>query len=200
MSREVLTGTLFTVAAVLDMLMSRALMEVLAGVAAAGFLLSQGMMVNRARAVAAWNLEVLPVHFFSSALCLGFGTLLTAAAATGVAAGPPVLLFGLAALLLNALIWFSYVHFFIESSPGQATLVLRHTRSMLQTLGMGHLLPLLLIMVLLGTPPDAVQSPLARVLLGIAGVTVLLGGVCQKAAVILQANRLREVRGSRCTG
>jgi hypothetical protein len=200
MSREVLLGLLFVGTAVLDAVFARDILAIFGGITASGFLLSQGMMVNRARAVAAWNIEIVPVHFISSGLCLGCGILLMGAAAAGSPLAPQVLLLVLGFLIFNSMIWFGYVHFFADARSGQASLVLRDLRSLLLTLGVGHLVPLGLIAVLLGTFAADVRPVLLQGALGITAAAILAGGVWQKSAIILQAYRLREVRGSRCAG
>ncbi len=200
MSREVSLGLLFIGTAILDAVFARDILAFFGGLTASGFLLSQGMMVNRARAVAAWNLEIVPVHFVSSGLCLGCGMLLMGAAATGSPVAPQVLLVVLGLLVFNAMTWFAYVHFFADTRSGQATLVLRDLRSLLLTLGVGHLMPLGLIALLLGISGPDVRPLLQQGALGVAAAAILAGGVRQKSAIILQAYRLREVRGSRCAG
>jgi phenylacetyl-CoA:acceptor oxidoreductase 26-kDa subunit len=198
MSREVLVGFLFVLFAVLDAFFEDIFLKSIAAVTAAGLLVSQGMMVYRARAVTAWNRPILPLHFFSSGINLGFGLLLIWAAAVNFTLKPTSIAVGLGILAANLIVWYSYLFKADEVGFRQAARMLRSPGSLTVTVGFGHLIPLLLLIVLLAATFVVPGFQLVKILYLLSGLAILAGGISQKAAIVLNAYMLREVRADDC--
>ena len=82
MSIEVLSGGLFVFSALADRLLPGFILHAVAACAAMGLIVSHGFIFYRSRAMTAWNLPVMPLIFFSSALVLGGGLLFIGSALT----------------------------------------------------------------------------------------------------------------------
>lgn len=199
MSREVLAAALFISAGVAGGLLDRPALRLLATAAAALLPLCQGRILQGARGVTAWNRPQIPLLFITGALAAGFGLLLLVKAfglfeisashmpetsASTLAAGPRLLWSGAVVLLLDLALWLAYLH-----GPGAefqaATEALRAPRNLVLVVWGGHLLPLLLLLLTPLLPSEAAVTTAA------AGTALLLGHLCQKRALILEAGYLR---------
>jgi DMSO reductase anchor subunit len=104
MSREVLLGMVFIAASLGDWRFAHVGLTMTSALAAAGFLLAQGLLVARAKAVEAWNRPSVPLLLGTLSLLTGSGLLLSfGKPADGPVHGPAVL--ALAVLLTSAAVW-----------------------------------------------------------------------------------------------
>lgn len=184
MSREALFGGLFMAAAALNWLAPNPGLHGLAVAAAAALLISQGLIVCRARGVPAWNVPIMPVLFLTCGLATGAGLALALSGAGLLARGTDLVWAGLTAASLNLVVWLLYVYR-PEADFQQVTGALRTPRSHALIVVMGHLFP---VALLAGLPGAA--APVWT----LAGVCLLLGGVLQKTGIILAAGYLRAIR------
>ena len=189
MSRETLAAAIFIPFAVLDWLWPHPVLQGLALLAALSLLSCQGMIVYRARGVTAWNVSVMPVLFLASGLAKGFGLVLIAFALSGIAPGGAALFVGFACVLFNLLTWLRYLRQ-PNAAFQAATEALRRNDSLILSVGVGQLLPLVLVYILAALSLDAT---LMRAWAALGGVALLFGGVMQKASVMLQAGYLRAI-------
>lgn len=198
MSREILIGIIFVLAAILDVFFRESLFRTVAGLAAGGVLLSQGYMVNRSRAVTVWNRSLTPLYFFTSGINLGFGLLLIWAAAFDSVLRSGSLVIGVIALILNLVIWYCETSLSNDTYLRRALQLLRRKSSQSIVMGVGHIFPGLLMMGVLLLTADSSGGPVLRILYTVAGLAILCGGIQQRFALILQAGMLREVRAGLC--
>ena len=71
MSREALAATVFILLAFANMFYESKALAVSAAIAALTFVLSQGILVYKSRAISAWHNTNIPVLFLTTALCNG---------------------------------------------------------------------------------------------------------------------------------
>jgi phenylacetyl-CoA:acceptor oxidoreductase 26-kDa subunit len=189
MSRETLFAAIFIPSALFDGVFPFVPLQALALLAALALVTSQGFIVYRARGVTAWNVPSVPPLFVASGLAGGAGLLLLASALSAVLPERPMILSALASVLLSMLVWLRYL-----TLSGQAfhdaTATLRRSASLSLTLGIGQIVPLVLLSVLLSLSLD---TGWVRVLATLAGISLVLGGVMQKAGLILRAGYLRAI-------
>lgn len=198
MSREVLAGMLFILFALSDAVLPNVAFKSISVAAAMGFMLCQGFMVYRAKAVTAWISYLIPLYFITSGLILGFGFLLfwsTAFVPTDTPA--TTLLLGLFGLLANLILWHMIVKPKTIASEDRSVIHLRNTLSMTMTFGFGHLVPILLLLAILIFSYTHSFDNATFALSMITGACIFAGGITQKIGVILQANAIREIRSGK---
>lgn len=199
MSREVLAGLGLVVFSGLDALFPTMVFKTVAGFGAIALLFCHGAMVNGARGATAWNRHVVVLHFFTSGISLGFGLLLIWTPGMHFENLQRTMGLGLTILAINLLVWLSYVFLIKEEEFGKATSSLRRPKSLALAVGLGHLLPALLLIVLLGTGPSSSESIPFAVLCILSGASVVMGGIYQKGALLLQTNLFRGIRAELCS-
>jgi phenylacetyl-CoA:acceptor oxidoreductase subunit 1 len=191
MSRESGFALAFIVLAGLDTLFwQQPALQAAAALAGLGVALSQGLILARAKGVPAWNVPILPLHFISSALTGGCGAWLVLTGLHGEGTPWPALapLAGLALLGVNLSLWLAY----LATPPhtptfGRSVAMLRQGRYQAGIVGLGHLLPALLLAVALTFP--AALHPL----LVAAGAAMLAGGLIARVALVIKAALLVDL-------
>jgi len=174
MSRETWAGGAFIALAGLDFLLPWVGWRLAAALAALFFTLAQGWVLSHCRGVAAWNMPILPLVFLVSALASGAGILglLTPFGSRE----PERLALQMAALIvLSGFAWIVY------------SVWLRQDSAVLGIFIVGHLLPLVILVVGLRSPAYA------SVAAALAGVGVLIGQLQAKAWLILKMGVLRPI-------
>jgi DMSO reductase anchor subunit len=198
MSREVLVGLVFMVFAGLDALFPTFLFKAVAGFGATALLVCQGIMVNRSRAVTAWNRNIIVLHSLTSGMNLGFGLLLILTPLVSTFLLPEPIWFGVSLLFINFLVWQYYSVLTNEKEFREATNSIRRPKSVVFSVGFGHFVPaLFLVTILLVVPPPS-ESLIFTMMCFLSGASMVLGGIFQKGALLLQANLFREVRAELC--
>jgi DMSO reductase anchor subunit len=187
MSREALAAGVFIIAAGLDWLTSNPISQGVAAVAGLVFIFSQGMLVLHASGVITWNVPIIPWFFLTCGLATGAGLLFIVVSALGVSSSTWLPIAMLITAIVNAAVWVAYLN-----APGQAFQCaiepLRRRNSLALTLGLGHLLPIVLLVA------NFVQSQTPLVVA--AGLALIIGGASQKFGLAFQASALRGfVRG-----
>lgn len=207
MSREALAGVIFILAAVTHWAFPHPALHTLAAAGAVGLMISQGFLVYRARAVTAWNMPLMPLFFVTSGLATGSGLmlLLTALGRRTLESDPSLSLpllrggqgwgeqaVGLTCVILNLVLWLLYLRW-SDDAFQSATAVLRRPNALLLTVGVGHLLPALLLVLILVLPGLDTGIGFSRIAMALAGLALVVGGVSQKAGIILEAGYLRAI-------
>ena len=193
MSREILAGGMFVLTAVLDWFFPHVVFRTLAATGALGLIMSQGFILYRARAVTSWNVRLVPIHFLTSSLSTGFGLVLLLAVHNTVILDGHSLMIGLICLLLNLAIWLTYLRGYCDAPFRNATEVLRHPSSLFLTVGIGHLIPGLLVgLLFLGWSID-IGVGLQQTMFVPAGLAIVAGGVAQKFTIVCRTNYLRGI-------
>ncbi len=187
MSRESWAGGAFIVLAALDYLRPWAGWRFTATLAALFFVLAQGWVLSHCRGVAAWNVPVLPTLFLVSALVSGAGVVGVAAPfASGEA--DRLLLGMLGLILLSGFVWIVYSYWPGGSAFRQATAILREDSAVLGIFIIGHLLPLVVLVIGLRSPAFVAAAAVV-----LAGAGILIGQLQAKAWLILKMGVLRPI-------
>ncbi len=179
MSRELAAGLLFVLLAALDLLLPGPVLRGLAALAGLALVLCQGFMLSRARGVPAWSVPAMPLLALTSGLLSGGGILLLLALNLR-----PLWLVLLTLLVVDTTLWLDYLHRPGGGPAAQAVESLRSWRFLGPIVGIGRLLPLLLLVWGIVFPGPGSWATVG------AGAAMLLGGVLQKRALILEAGWL----------
>jgi len=187
MSRELWLGGVFVALAVADSVLPGWGLRVPAAAAAAGLVLAQGAMLSRARAMAAWNVPLMPVVFTASAAVSGAGLLVLAELLAGRVPGDGFLWIALAVLVLGMVVWLAYLRWSPDPAFARATAPLRVGAPAIELVVIGYVAPCVLIALALVVPPWA---PLPTAL---AAVLAIAGQARAKSALIVAAGQRRPV-------
>ena len=185
MSRELLLGGVFALLALSEWIAPAPLLRAFALLAALALGAAQGFILRRAKAIAAWDVPVMPVLFVVGALVSGAGLLLAVMPALGEAPSSALLTGALAVIVLGVVTWLAYVTWSPAPSFAQPTAPLRAQPGV--ALGLvGYLLPAIVLGLVLAVPalvPAAV----------IAGALLIAGQVWTKWLLVLTVATLRPV-------
>jgi hypothetical protein len=186
MSREAWLAGAFVAFALAEVVVPGPAPRLLAVAAAVALAIAQGAVLRAARGVAAWGVAVMPALFLSSALVSGTGLLVVVDVARG---GPSIRLLGatLALLTVHVVVWWAYLTWSAERAFLEGVRPLRGGRGALAIVGGGYLLPSLCLALAVALPE------LAASLAALGGALVVLGQAHAKAALVLQAGRLRPI-------
>lgn len=184
MSRELAAGLLFVGLAALDLVFPRLILQGLAALVGLALALCQGFILSRARGVPAWSVPMMPLMALTSGLLAGGGILLLLASGLLALDLRPLWLILLTSLVVDTALWIDYLIRSGGSARARAVAPLRAWPRLALIVGIGRLLPMLLLAaaflgLLAGTWLEA----------GV-GAAMLLGGVLQRRAVILEAGWL----------
>jgi DMSO reductase anchor subunit len=191
MSRETLAGITFMAAAALDWLFPHPALWALSTAAALGLMVSQGFIFYRVRTVVAWDTPLVPLLFLTSGFATGGGLMLLAALA-GMTVGVGSFVIGLVCVVLNLAVWLCYLYGSRDVAFREATRALRHPASLIFIVGIGHLIPILLLS--LAALDARTGAALWHVVVAaLAGLAMVAGGASQKAGIVLKADYLRGI-------
>ncbi len=191
MSRESAFAMVFMALALLDTLFWQSPpVQAVAASAGLGVMLSQGLILSKAKGVPAWNVAIMPLYFISSGLAFGCGVLLVLGGLLGERFPPPSAWLAVAILLLRAdlAVWLRY----LETPARTATFahsvaVLRRRCYQVGIVAVGHLLPVALLAL-------AFFFPAARLAVMVAaGGLILAGGLIARIALIRKAAYLVDL-------
>lgn len=187
MSRELALGGLFGGLALGEFVWPSAGLRVLAMLAAIGLAVAQGLMLRRARAVAAWAVGIVPVLFLVSALLSGAALHALVSVGLGLPPGRALLGAFMALLALGAGVWGAYLGWSDDPVFRQAIQPLRSGRGAVVLAATGYFGPFALVALALAWPALTLGGA------ALAGVLTVAGQVQAKSALILEAGRLRPV-------
>ncbi len=185
MSRELVLGGLFAAAALAEWAAPSPAQRATAALAALALAGAQGFIVRRAKAVAAWDVPLLPLVFIASALVSGAGLLVVVEAARGESPDGGVAGGAFAIVVVGLLAWLTYLTW--SESPA----FLRPTEPLWTRPGVGlgiagYVAPAILLALALALPGLAVAAPLA-------GALMVAGQAWAKWLLILTVATLRPV-------
>jgi phenylacetyl-CoA:acceptor oxidoreductase subunit 2 len=189
MSRETAAAILFVPSALITSFFSVPYLIALAAGAATLFIISQGFIIYRSRAIPAWNRPILPVLFISSAFAAGSGILLMLPARAGVDRTHVALLITTAVCgAADLLLWRLYLHSLaIDESVRQTTRPLRAARSVM----IGRVAPIATLLLVLFF---SIPRPMALNSLTIVGVLMFWGSWAQKTGIIRTCGFLTPIQ------
>lgn len=193
MSRELLLGGAFVALAGAELVAPAAGLRALAALAAAGLVIAQGLILRHARGIAAWDVSVMPIVFFASAIVSGMGLFVLVEVAGGRTPGGAVLGGGLAVLALAAVVWLAFVTWSDEPAFARAVAPLCQGATAVELVGIGYVAPFALAALGLAFPgwTDATAA--------LAGAAMIAGQMRAKTALILTAGQLRPITLSNLT-
>lgn len=191
LSRETVFWSIFLPVAVLDWFIPNPFFRILSVGTALALMVSQGLILYQIRAITGWNAPIIPILFISSGFTSGGGVVLLI---SGLAQSPlslSTIVIEMIALSTNLVIWLIYLYRSHNNVPGEAMRNLRRPPSLLITVGLGHVLPLLLLLVLgrLGHFEAAAWFHIVT----LTGLAILLGVIVQKKAVVERVSRTKVI-------
>lgn len=187
MSRELWLGGLFVLLALADDAAPSTGWRLPAAAAAVAFVLAQGAMLMRARAIAAWGVAMMPAVFAAAAAVSGAALLVLAELLAGRPPGRALLATTLVVVGLGLLVWLAFLASSADPAFVQATAPLRRGAAAMEILGAGYLVPLALLALALALPAWA-PGPTA-----LAASLAIVGQLRARAALILTAGQRRPV-------
>lgn len=191
-SREILAGAVFIPTAIFNVLFPHPAFCFVALVAALCFMISQGFIVYSCTGIRAWNVSIIPFFFISSGFASGSALVLLMAASVSLPIRRSLVVMGMMSLVFNITAWLFYLRW-SRTAPFQfATRALRRPTSMILTVGLGHIVPLLLLTLLMVRYADP-GVKLQHMLSALSGLTMLSGVMAQKTGIISGACYTRGV-------
>lgn len=194
-SREAFACCIFIPASLCDYFSPHPAFKLLAATAALVFLVSQGFIVYRARAISAWHVPMIPLVFLSSALLSGYGLFLIVDVANMKGSDRTMLIAGLVALFFNLLIWLCYLQRSSLTDACATSKKLRQRFSLTLTIGVGQILPCFLLLFLL-LQESAIDPLLFSLMIALCGMLLLIGNFTQKIGIIISAGYFRSIEFS----
>lgn len=189
MSRETLAFAIFAPFAALDWIAPEPILRALAALGALGLMISQGFIVYRARGVTAWNVSLMPIFFVTSGFATASGLLFIVMVQFGMLTLPVTqtwIVIALVAWVANALVWLVYLSR-SNKTFRDATLDLRGVNYYLAIVGLGHALPALLALGVLG------GFAASSLVFAVVGLLAVFGGALQKWGIVIDAGYLRPI-------
>lgn len=193
MTLEAIAGAIFVSGAIFDWLSPHLAIHLITAFAAVMFLISQGCIVYRAKAVIAWNVSLMPVLFISSSLTMGIGMVLLLVAIGLFNLGYDLLVIGLTCVVLNLVLWLFYLYRYNDKEFRKSTEAMRRPSTFVIIAGIGHMLPILLLFLLLILLDLDMGNKSKHIAAAIAGLAIIVGGASQKSGIILQCGYLRGI-------
>ncbi len=194
MSLEVLSGALFITLGILDIIFPHKMIRF--GALAMGMLLlvCQIMMVYDARGVEVWNTRLAAIHALTSCLCLACGAGLLICSMEDPLNSDAIVMVALVSLALNHMAWWKLLRYPKTVDLHVALRPLISTMKLTISIGIGHMLPALVLIFAMSIDVLTKVDFLPETLLALAGGMMIIGGTAQKAGIILGANSLKAVR------
>lgn len=196
-SREMIAFMIFVPAVVLCHFSTNGVFNVVATVSALCLMIAQGFIVYSARAVTSWNTALMPFFFLSSGLASGAGVSLLLTLLCRLLPGQTLLRLSLLCVVFNLAVWLLYLKWYstvLLESGTQALLSLRHFSMMFFVIVLGHIIPILLLLLLWQIQSHRVMGgALTGVFLGVSGIAIIIGVAAQKAGVVLFAGYTRKI-------
>ena len=192
-SREVLVSGIFILSAVLDALYPHLFLKLSAALGAFSFMLSQGFIIYSSRALPAWNAPVMPIFFLTSGFSSGAGVTLLLAALVGLSLSDLQVFISLNFVILNLSVWILYLRSAVPVDFRSVTAALRLPRVVFFVVGLGHLLPVLLLLLILASRFWEMDGILPIIMYFGSGAAIILGVTLQKYLILFKAGYTREI-------
>ena len=191
MSRETLFWSLFVPAAILDWFIPSPFFRIVAVPSALALMVSQGLILYQMRAIRTWNMPVMPLFFISSGFISGTGVVLLIGGLIKLPLSLSTIVIGITTISVNLIIWLLYLTCFRCNDFLEATEKLRRPLSLIITVGLGHILPLVLLFLLAVWAGSEARGPF--LLEAVSGLAILLGVTFQKKAIVAKASQLKAI-------
>jgi DMSO reductase anchor subunit len=192
MSIESLSGGIFIIVALVHRFFPYLVFTIVAVSTALILMMSQGFMVYRTTAVTAWNVWLIPVNFVTSGFMTGCGLVLLNTRILSEIHSLPVMIF-IICILLNLVVWLLYLFGYRNIEFQKAVKHIRRPVSLLVSVGIGHLVPIVLLFSIIVFGNIDGNSLLLAVSRVLSGLALIVGGISQKKGIILKAGYHRGV-------
>lgn len=192
-SRETLAFAFFVLPMVLDHFFPNPVFKIWAALSAIVFMAAQGFIIYSARAVPAWNVSIMPFYFLSSGFASGAGVALLLVASAKLPIEGGLVLLSMICAIWNLIVWLFYLRWSSAIDFRSAIKTLRRPLVILFTIPLGHLLPLLLLLLLQSGTYTEMEGRLPYILIAASGLAMIVGVVAQKSAVLLAAGYTRKI-------
>lgn len=190
-SRETLLFSVFVPLAFLDWFIQYPVIRVLTIAAALALMISQGAVLYQVRAITGWNVLVMPVFFIASGFASGGGVFLLISGLTRSPLMLSAIIILITALSSNLVIWLLYLYRFRSAAFREAIVKLRSPLNLIITVGLGHILPLILLCSL--TERNYYELERSYLVEIVTGAAILMGVMIQKNAVVLRASNVKAI-------
>ncbi len=192
-SREVLAGGIFILSVALDSLFPHLVFKMSAVLGAFIFMLSQGFIVYSARALPAWNVPVTPIFFLTSGFSSGAGVALLLAASVSLWLLDLWVFIALICAILNLTVWILYLRSTGAADFRSATATPKRPRAVVLAVGLGHLFPLSLLLLMLVSGFLEMDGFFTMILSTVSGAALILGVIVQKSFILFAAGYTRAI-------
>jgi DMSO reductase anchor subunit len=192
-SRETMAWVVFVTSLILDRLFPHLLLRILTVASALGLMIGQGFIVYQARAVRAWNVRIMPLFFLSSGLTSGYGVLMLASIPNRFPLVYNRAVLGVTCIVANLGVWLIYLCWFRGPAFQSATKTLRRPITLVVTVGLGHVVPLLVLLLFTTVQGAKTGGELSHIHTAVIGLAMVVGVFYQKAGVILKAGDTRGI-------
>lgn len=193
MSREIFTGSVFILSVTLDAFFPNPLLEIIATISAMGLITSHGFIFYRAKAIISWSVPLIPIHFLTSSLFMGVGFMLILATDGRFSFSASSTVISVVLITLNLSIWLIYLYGYRDAAFQKATEVLRKPGTLMLAVGIGHLIPNGLLLLILLAQISGIDFNFRPLILPVAGFAIISGGVSQRFGIILASNDFRGI-------
>lgn len=190
-SRETLLWGVFIPAAIIDWFIPGMVLRIFTITAAFALMISQGAILYQIRAITGWNVLVMPIFFISSGFASGGGVFMLIEGMTRSPLLLSAIIMALVAIIVNLAMWLLYLYRFRSADFRKALYKLRRPLNLSITIGVGHLLPIVLLcsfVVWNFYEPESLF--LAEI---VCGAAVLIGIIFQKMAIIISASNMKAI-------
>jgi DMSO reductase anchor subunit len=190
LSRETLCWTLFVLSAILNWWIPRLFFQIIAVPAALVLMISQGFILYQMRAITTWNVPLMPLFFISSGFMSGSGVVMLIGGLTRSLLPLSAIIIGIVALSANLCVWFLYLHSCRNTEFLKATEKLRRPFMAVTIVGLGHILPLVLLFLLVSGRTGGTWLSIVGI---VSGLAMLYGVFLQKKAIVSRASYMKEI-------
>ena len=191
-SREVLAFAIFVPAAFFDWLFPNPILRALSFLSALGLMITQGFIVYRTKAITSWNVPIIPIYFISSGLAsaTGLALLIGILVKIPVVRGLPTI--AIVCVIANLVVWILYLYRSRSIDFRLATGKLRRPLALITTVGLGHVIPLILLLYLTKTHAET-GAKFSYIFAVLSGLAIFSGVTLQKNAIILKSAYIRGI-------
>jgi DMSO reductase anchor subunit len=189
MSREVLFALVFAGAVAADLALQHTVPKIAASVAAVMFIVSQAFIVYKSRAIISWNVPPVAVLFIFSGFLSGYGLYMLVMTPRYIV--PEIHFLAMLFLSLYLAIWLHFLLLYRKDDKDFASAIahLRSFRSLVSTLVVGGVVPLILLIL----STYAGEGGTVNILYSTAGACLVYGMFIRNGDIITKAGYFRKL-------
>ena len=189
LSRETFFFSIFVPVAILDWVLPSLYFRILSVATALALMISQGLILYQIRAITIWNRPIMALLFISSAFASGGGVVLLIGGLTRSRLSQSTIVLEMIALSANLVIWLVYLYWFRSTAFWEATEKLRRPFGLIITVGLGHILPLVVLFLLAVWAGSEARGPF--LIETVSSLAIFVGVIVQKKNIVLGASHMK---------